>query len=70
MGKVIGFTISMRRKVWNYPITYYIPCALIVMLTQTSFIVPISAIPGRMAFLVTEFLTLTNIFIHQQVNTL
>ena len=67
MGKAIGFTINMKRKVWSYAITYYIPCALIVMLTQTSFIVPLSSIPGRVALLVTEFLTLTNIFIHQQV---
>ena len=65
----IGFRVYLNRKVTPFAIQYYIPCAAIVMLTQISFIVPISAIPGRVALLVTEFLTLINIFIHQQVNS-
>ena len=68
MGKAVGFTIYMKRKITPFLIQYYIPSAAIVMLTQISFIVPISSIPGRVALLVTEFLTLTNLFIHQQVN--
>ena len=67
MGYAIGFTVNMKRKVSPYVIQYYIPCASIVMLSQISFIVPVTSIPGRVALLVTEFLTLTNIFIYQQV---
>ena len=68
MGKAVGFEISLKRNAMPYVMQYYVPCAVIVMLTQISFIIPLNAIPGRVALLVTEFLTLTNIFIHQQVN--
>ena len=67
MGKAIGFKIFLKRKIGHYLIQYYIPSACIVMLSQISFIVPLTSIPGRVALLVTEFLTLTNIFIYQQV---
>ena len=67
-GKAVGFKVSMKRDVVPYVIQYYIPCAAIVLLTQISFIIPLTAIPGRVALLVTEFLTLINIFIHQQVD--
>ena len=67
IGKAIGFKIFMKRKIGHYLIQYYIPSACIVMLSQISFIVPLTSIPGRVALLVTEFLTLTNIFIYQQV---
>ena len=66
-GRAIGFEVSMTRQFMPYLIQYYIPCIAIVFLTQISFIIPLTAIPGRIALLVTEFLTLTNIFIHQQV---
>ena len=69
MGTAIGFRVYLRRKVTPFAIQYYIPCAAIVMLTQISFIVPISSIPGRVVLLITEFLTLINIFIHQQVTS-
>ena len=39
----------------------------IVVVAQISFIIPMSAIPGRVALVVTQFLTLTNIFIHEMV---
>ena len=70
MGKAIGFKIFLKRKIRPYVISYYIPCACIVMLTQISFIVPLTSIPGRVALLVTEFLTLINIFLYQQVSYL
>ena len=67
-GKAIGFNLCMKRKLIPFLLQYYIPSMAIVILTQISFIIPISAIPGRVALLVTEFLTMTNLFIHQQVN--
>ena len=67
MGTAIGFKVSMTRQLMPFFIEYYIPCVAIVFLTHISFIIPLSAIPGRIALLVTEFLTLTNLFIYQQV---
>ena len=67
MGRAIGFEVSVKRQLMPFLVQYYIPCIAIVLLTQISFIIPLTAIPGRVALLVTEFLTLTNIFIHQQV---
>ena len=68
MGMGIGFDVTLKRNVMPYVMQYYVPCCAIVLVSQISFIIPLSAIPGRVALLVTQFLTLTNIFIHQQVN--
>ena len=38
---------------------------MIVLVAEIGFIIPASAIPGRVALLVTQFLTLINLFIHQ-----
>ena len=64
----IGFNITLQRIVQPYLYQYYFPCIAIVIVSQISFIIPISAIPGRVALVVTQFLTLTNIFIHLMVN--
>ena len=40
------------------------------MIAIISFIIPLSSIPGRVALVVTQFLTLTNIFIHSTVSKL
>ena len=63
-----GFDIEMKRHIESYFFQYYLPCMSIVMVSLISFIVPLSAIPGRIALVVTQFLTLTNIFIHQMVS--
>ena len=62
-----GFDIEMTRQVRKYYFRYYLPCIIIVVASSFSFIIPLSAIPGRVALVVTQFLTLTNIFIHQMV---
>ena len=67
MGRAIGFKVLVKRQLMPFLVQYYIPCVAIVLLTHISFIIPLSAIPGRVALLVTEFLTLVNIFIHEQV---
>ena len=60
--------IVLERQVSKYIYQYYIPCITIVVATSFSFIIPLSAIPGRVALIVTQFLTLTNIFINQMVS--
>ena len=62
--------IHLQRQWSKYVYQYYIPCITIVIATSFSFIIPLSAIPGRVALVVTQFLTLTNIFINQMVGIL
>ena len=63
----LTYDIKMKRMVRPYFYQYYLPCASIVTASGLSFIVPISATPGRIALVVTQFLTLTNLFINQKV---
>lgn len=62
-----GIDIKMNRQIAAYVYQYYLPCIAIVVGSGMSFIVPLSEIPGRVVLVVTQFLTLTNIFIHQIV---
>ena len=62
-----GFRFEMKRQVRKYLFQYFLPCIAIVIASSFSFIIPLSAIPGRVALVVTQFLTLTNIFIHHMV---
>lgn len=62
-----GFTIKMRRLLQPFIMECYLPCVAIVIVAQISFLIPLDSVPGRVALLVTQFLTLTNICIHQQV---
>merc|ERR1712018_626957 len=61
-----GFTIRMNRRLQPFILAVYLPCITIIIVTHISFIIPIDAVPGRIGLLVTQFLTLTNICIHQQ----
>ena len=63
-----GFTIKMSRRLQPFIMECYLPCIAIVIVSHISFIIPLDAVPGRIALLVTQFLTLTNICIHQQVS--
>ena len=63
----VMLSITIKRQAPKYIYQYYIPCITIVIASSFSFIIPLSAIPGRVALLVTQFLTLTNIFINQMV---
>ena len=65
--KEVGFKLKMMRVKQPYLLKYYFPCVAIVVVTQISFYIPPDAIPGRIALLVTQFLTLTNLFISEQV---
>ena len=64
----VGFNITLERIIQPYLYQYYFPCIAIVVVSQISFMIPVSATPGRIALVVTQFLTLTNIFIHQMVS--
>lgn len=66
----IGFNITLKRIIQPYLYQYYFPSIAIVVVSQISFMIPLSASPGRIALVVTQFLTLTNIFIHQAVSTI
>ena len=63
-----GFDFKIKRIIKPYVMQYYAPCFAIVMVSGLSFVVPMSATPGRIGLVVTQFLTLTTIFIHQKVN--
>jgi hypothetical protein len=67
-GVEFGFEIVLTRIVQDYLYKYYFPCFAIVVVSQISFIIPLSAIPGRVSLVVTQFLTLTNVFIYSLVN--
>ena len=64
----VGFHIQMTRLLSPFMMKYYIPSIAIVIVSEIGFMVPLTAIPGRVALLVTQFLTLVNLFIYQMVN--
>ena len=63
-----GVDNNFIRQIDAYFYQCYVPCIFIVTMSFSSFIIPVTAIPGRVAIIVTQFLTLTNIFIHQMVS--
>ena len=63
----VGFEIELKRILSPYIFQYYLPCAAIVFVSQISFIIPPSSLPGRIGLLATLFLTLTNLFINHMV---
>ena len=63
-----GFDLTIKRLILPYMLQYYLPCISIVLVSFVSFIIPLSALPGRVGLIVTQFLTLTNVFIHQIVS--
>ena len=62
-----GYDLKIKRIIRPFIYQYFLPCGSIVVAACLSFIVPISATPGRIALVVTQFLTLTNLFINQKV---
>jgi hypothetical protein len=66
--KNIGIKVEMKRITTAFILKYYIPCMAIVLVSVIGFVIPTSAIPGRVALLVTQFLTLINLFIYQMVS--
>ena len=66
-SNTIGIMIEMCRLQTSFLYMYYIPCITIVLVSLIGFVIPVTAIPGRIGLLVTQFLTLTNLSIHQMV---
>lgn len=64
----IGLDINLVRMIKPFVMKYYFPCSAVVFIAQLSFIIPLSAIPGRVSLLVTLFLTLINVFIKEMVS--
>ena len=65
----IGLDIEINRVIQPHLLKYYIPCIMITIVSQCSFIIPISAIPGRISLIITSLLTLISIFLQQMVRT-
>ena len=63
----IHSNIRLERRILPFIIRYYLPCFAIVMVSMIGFIISMDSIPARVALLVTQFLTQTNILIAQQV---
>ena len=59
---IAGFRISFQRHTMPFILAYYLPCAGMVVLSWLSFIIPPSAVPGRITLLVTLFLVLISYF--------
>ena len=57
-----GFEIEMKRILSSFVLKSYLPTIAIVLTSAISFIIPLSAIPGRVSLSVTLFLTLANLF--------
>ena len=62
-----GFEIRMIRARLPFVMKYYLPCAVIVVVSQISFVIPPESTPARVGLLVTLFLCMTNIFASHQV---
>ena len=61
-----GVTISLTRKFASFFYLYYIPCIVVVTISFISFTVPLEAAAGRVGLLVTPFLSLITIYIHER----
>ena len=64
-NNTIGIQFTLTHSTTPYFFKYYIPTMAITTVSMMGFAIPLSAIPGRVALLVTQFLTLTNLFIYE-----
>ena len=67
-NNTIGITFTMTHSTISFILMYYIPCIAIVIISMMSFTIPLTNVEGRIALLVTQFLTLTNLFIYEMVS--
>lgn len=66
---LIGFDINLVRILKQNFMAYYFPCIASVLVSQIGFLIPLTSIPGRAALLVTQFLSLINLFIAAMVSS-
>jgi hypothetical protein len=57
-----GFQVRLSRMSMQIGLQVYLPTAMFVIVSWTSFLVPVDVIPGRMGVLVTVILVLSNMF--------
>ena len=67
---LVGFDIEMERILKPYIMEYYLPCMASVLVSQIGFLISLKSIPGRAALLVTQFLSLINLFIAGMVSSI
>ena len=60
---LVGFDIEMDRILKPYIMEYYLPCVASILVSHIGFVIPLKSISGRAALLVTQFLSLINLFI-------
>ena len=63
-----GISLKLRRLIQPFLFKYYLPTIIIVIISGLGFLFPLTILPGRITLGVTQFLTLTNLFIHQMVS--
>ena len=59
--------LKLRRIFQPFLFKYYLPSTAIVCISGTGLLFPLNPLPGRISLGVTQFLTLTNLFIHNMV---
>ena len=64
----VGFDMILKRIYRPFIYQYYIPSFTIVCVSTFSFVVPLTAIPGRISLAVTNLLCLVTMYINQMVN--
>ena len=67
-SNTIGIKLDLSRIITPFLWKYYIPTTAIVLVSTISFVIPLTSVPGRVALLVTLFLTLINLFIYEMVS--
>ena len=65
-NSTVGFHVQMSRLTQPFLMMYYIPAIAIVLVSELGFVVPLTA-DGSVGLLVTQLLTLVNLFIYQMV---
>ena len=63
----IKVLIELERRLLPFILKYYLPAMAIAVVSLVNYLIPVDCMPARVSLLVTQFLTLTNILIYQQV---
>ena len=63
----IKVLIELERRLLPFILKYYLPAMAIAVVSLVNYLIPVDCLPARVSLLVTQFLTLTNILIYQQV---
>ena len=63
----IKVLIELERRLLPFILKYYLPAMAIAVVSLVNYLIPVDCMPARVSLLVTQFLTLTNTLIYQQV---